>query len=55
VLSLIEIRLRHSDLRLNEIAGEFGFTDESHFTKTFKKHKGVSPSAFRKNLEKEPK
>lgn len=51
-LSLIEIRLRHSDLRLNEIAGEFGFTDESHFTKTFKKHKGVSPSAYRKNLEK---
>jgi AraC-like DNA-binding protein len=53
-LSLIEIRLRHSDLRLNEIAGEFGFTDESHFTKTFKKHKGISPSAYRKNLEKEP-
>lgn len=52
-LSLIEIRLRHSDLRLNEIAEEFGFTDESHFTKTFKKHKGVNPSAFRKNLEKE--
>jgi AraC-like DNA-binding protein len=52
-LSLIEIRLRHSDLRLNEIAAEFGFTDESHFTKTFKKHKGISPSAYRKNLEKE--
>ncbi|RPE07935.1 AraC family transcriptional regulator [Chitinophaga lutea] len=52
-LSLIEIRLRHSDMRLNEIAGEFGFTDESHFTKTFKKHKGVSPSAYRKGLEKE--
>jgi len=53
-ISLIEIRLRHSDMRLNEIAGEFGFTDESHFTKTFKKHRGVSPSAFRKQLEKVP-
>lgn len=49
-LSLIEIRLRHSDMRLNEIAEEFGFSDESHFTKTFKKYKGISPSAFRKNL-----
>lgn len=50
-LSLIEIRLRHSDMRLNEIAYEFGFTDESHFTRMFKKHKGLSPSAYRKNLE----
>lgn len=48
-LSLIEIRLRHSDMRLNEIADEFGFTDESHFTRTFKKHKGLSPSAYRKH------
>jgi len=53
-LSLIEIRLRHSDMRLNEIAGEFGFTDESHFTRTFKKHLGMSPSAYRKTLEHEP-
>jgi AraC-like DNA-binding protein/mannose-6-phosphate isomerase-like protein (cupin superfamily) len=53
-LSLIEIRLRHSDMRLNEIAGEFGFTDESHFTKTFKKYRGISPSLYRKNMEVEP-
>jgi AraC-like DNA-binding protein len=52
-LSLVEIRLRHSDMRLNEIAGEFGFTDESHFTRTFKKHTGMSPSAYRKTLEEE--
>ncbi len=51
-LSLVEIRLRHSDLRLNEIAYELGFTDESHLTKTFKKYKGVSPSAYRKNEDK---
>lgn len=49
-LSLVEARLRHSDMRLNEIAGELGFTDESHLTKTFKKYKGVTPTQFRKNI-----
>lgn len=49
-LSLVTIRLQHSDMRLNEIAWELGFTDESHLTKTFKKYKGISPAAFRKNL-----
>lgn len=49
-LSLVEIRLQHSDMRLNEIAYELGFTDESHLTKTFKKYKGVSPTEFRKKL-----
>lgn len=44
---LIEARLLHSDMRMNEIALEFGFTDESHFNKFFRKQKGLSPSAFR--------
>jgi AraC-like DNA-binding protein len=48
-LSLVEIRLTHSDLRLSEIADELGFTDESHLAKTFRKYKGVSPTDFRKN------
>jgi len=52
-ISLIEIRLRHSDMRLNEIAGEFGFTDESHFTRTFKKYKGISPSAYRRTIKEQ--
>ncbi|HVI47644.1 MAG TPA: AraC family transcriptional regulator [Chitinophaga sp.] len=47
-LSLAEIRLKHSDMRLNEIAFELGFTDESHLTKTFKKYKGISPAMYRK-------
>lgn len=50
-LVLVEIRLKHSDMRLNEIAFEFGFTDESHLSKLFKKYKGVSPAVFRKNKE----
>jgi AraC-like DNA-binding protein len=50
-LSLVEARLRHSDMRLNEIADELGYTDESHLTKTFKKYKGITPTQFRKNMQ----
>jgi AraC-like DNA-binding protein len=54
-LKLIETRLQYSDLRMNEIAYELGFTDESHLTKTFKKYKGVSPSEFRKHFNNKMK
>lgn len=47
-MKLIEARLKFSDKRINEISGEFGFTDESHFNKFFRKNNGVSPSAYRK-------
>lgn len=47
-LRLIETRLLHSDMRINEIAYELNFTDESHLNRAFKKHKGMSPSEFRK-------
>jgi len=51
-LRLIETRLLHSDMRINEIAYELNFTDESHLNRAFKKHKGMSPSEFRKkNLQ----
>jgi len=46
-LRLIEHRLRFSDKRVNEIAHEFGFTDESHINKFFKKQHGVSLKTFR--------
>jgi AraC-like DNA-binding protein len=49
-LGLVATRLHYSDKRLNEIAFEFGFTDESHLTKMFKKYKGVSPAAYRKTV-----
>ncbi|WP_337044020.1 AraC family transcriptional regulator [Emticicia sp. 17c] len=48
-LKLVETRLQYSDMRMNEIAFELNFTDESHLTRTFKKYKGMSPSEFRKN------
>ncbi|HEY1055859.1 MAG TPA: AraC family transcriptional regulator [Emticicia sp.] len=37
-----------SQLTISEIADEFGYTDESHFCKQFKKFTGSTPTAFRK-------
>ncbi|MDN3579512.1 helix-turn-helix domain-containing protein [Mucilaginibacter flavus] len=48
---LIEHRLQFSDKRLTEIAAEFGFTDESHFNKFFRKQKGQSPKEYRKAVQ----
>jgi len=47
-LRLVETRLLHSDMRINEIAYEFNFTDESHLNKAFRKYKGINPTDFRK-------
>jgi AraC-like DNA-binding protein len=47
-LRLIEHKLKFSDMRISEIASEFNFSDESHLNKFFKKHTGVSLTAFRK-------
>lgn len=48
-LKLVENRLLHSEMRISEIVTELGFTDESHLNRLFKKYRGYSPSAFRKN------
>lgn len=45
-LSLIKKRLQTGDIKLKEIADEFGFTDVSHLSKFFKRHEGVNPSRF---------
>ncbi|HTF81630.1 MAG TPA: AraC family transcriptional regulator [Cytophagales bacterium] len=47
-LKLIETRLTYSDMRVSEIAYEFGFTDDSHLSKMFKKLKGLNPTEFRR-------
>lgn len=49
-MKLIENRLKYSDMRINEIADEFGFTDKSHLNRFFKKLNGMSPSLFRQNI-----
>jgi AraC-like DNA-binding protein len=51
-LRLVETRLQYSSMRMNEIAYELNFTDESHLNRTFKKYKGLSPSEFRKATNK---
>jgi AraC family L-rhamnose operon regulatory protein RhaS len=47
-LKLVETRLLYSNASLAEIAFEFGFTDESHLCKQFRKYTGVTPAYFRK-------
>lgn len=50
-IKLIAHRLQHSDKRINEIASEFNFTDESHLNKFFKKQMGHSPKEYRERLK----
>ncbi|WP_051507164.1 AraC family transcriptional regulator [Saccharibacillus sacchari] len=56
VLSNLRLRqaeryLLYTDLTLHAIAGACGYGDEFHFSRTFKKSKGVSPSVFRKESQ----
>ena len=44
--------MQSSTYSLTEIAYLTGFSDQSHFTRIFKKHLGKNPSAFKKNLKK---
>lgn len=41
--------LRETDLKLSDIALKCGFTDQSYFTKTFKKFVNLSPGKYRSN------
>lgn len=41
--------LRHSPLTVSEVAAATGFNDIYYFSRTFKKHKKVSPSSIRGN------
>src|SRR5690606_11446884 len=47
-VSLIEKRLLIGGLKLKQIALEFGFTDTSHLSKTFKRVKGIAPQKYLK-------
>ena len=44
----IELQLKSTDNTVQEIAYRFGFSSQAHFTKFFKKLKGISPTEFRK-------
>ncbi len=47
-LKLVQQRLVQTRLTLNEIAQEFGYSDESHLSRQFKKHASMSPTEFRR-------
>jgi AraC-like DNA-binding protein len=47
--------LNNSDYTLTKIAYLTGFSDQSHFTRIFKKYSGKSPSEYRKSLKKSKK
>lgn len=42
--------LMNGDLPVSEISDRLGFNDSSHFCRTFKKHVGTSPSAYRQHF-----
>ena len=44
--------LNNSNFPLTKIAYLTGFSDQSHFTRIFKKHTGKNPSVFRKEFKK---
>lgn len=41
--------LINADVSISEIASTLDFTDNSHFTRLFKKHTGLTPEEFRRN------
>ena len=48
---IIEIKklLLHTDLTATEVAYTLNFSDQSYFSKFFKKHVGMTPGDFRVN------
>lgn len=49
-LKLVETYLKYSNVRLAEIAYDLQFSDESHLSRLFKKHKGMTPGEYRKKI-----
>lgn len=47
LLQLIKQRLQTKEIKLKQIADEFGFTDVSHLSKFFKKNEGMNQSEFK--------
>jgi len=49
-----KLMLNDARIKVREISDELGFTDESHFSKTFKKYTGFSPRAYRSGRAQNP-
>lgn len=48
-IHLIKLRIEGNQLNMKEIAQEFGFSDESHFSNYVNKHLQMRPAAYRKS------
>lgn len=48
-INLIKTKLRNTDMSISEIAFQYGYTDESHLNKSFKKKMNLTTSAYRKS------
>jgi AraC family transcriptional regulator len=46
-LDWAEAQMRITDAPLSQIALQAGFADQSHFTRTFKRHTGLTPGKYR--------
>ena len=51
-LNLIAQQLVYSDKTLSQLAGEFGYSDESHLSNAFKAHFHQTPSSFKKEQQR---
>jgi AraC family transcriptional regulator len=47
-LSWAAARLTDTEETIAQIASEAGFFDQSHFTRTFRRHFGLTPQAYRR-------
>ncbi|MDR7372138.1 AraC family transcriptional regulator [Flavobacterium aquidurense] len=50
-IKLIETRLKFTNMQINEIVYEFGFSDASHLNRLFKKYLGMNPSDYKKQFQ----
>lgn len=50
-MNIVEQRLIYSEQSIGQIAGDLGFSDESHLSRQFKKHKGITAVAYRKQFK----
>ena len=44
--------LRSTDKALADVAGDAGFSDQSHFSRTFKLSTGMTPGQYRKSVRR---